>query len=254
MLFGGNCLRSYLLILHPADRSIFALPRPVPEKGSNEVQIWAGGGHSVSGGRGDTGAFNAGLRYGWVLTGPHLPSFLRGRFEYAVDAVPVFLVFQPAEHRLRRRLRPARSQVELPAPRTHLTLSGTHRRRALHRSQRPHRNQHRKLHGPGSARHAHPRRETTTSAWNCATCTSRTQAWRHRIRGLTRCRCAWASEDSSEQEALRNSSVPPVSSVVKEFSQLPIRSRPCFRSPQPAILPTYVHARRMCSEFLRRPR
>jgi lipid A 3-O-deacylase len=67
-----------------------------PEKGSREVEIWTGGGHSVSGGRGDTSAFNAGLRFGWVLTGPHLPSFLRGRFEYAVDAVPVFFVFQPA--------------------------------------------------------------------------------------------------------------------------------------------------------------
>lgn len=67
-----------------------------PEKGSREVQLWAGGGHSVPGGTQNTGAFNAGLRYGWVLTGPHLPGFLRGRFEYAVDAVPVFVVFQPA--------------------------------------------------------------------------------------------------------------------------------------------------------------
>src|SRR5947209_9253096 len=67
-----------------------------PEKGGHEVQVWAGGGHSVSGGRGHIGAFNAGLRYGWVLTDPHLPGFLRGRFEYAVDAVPVFVVFQPA--------------------------------------------------------------------------------------------------------------------------------------------------------------
>lgn len=66
------------------------------EEGGHELQIWAGGGHSVAGGRGNTGAFNAGLRYGWILTGPHLPSFLRGRFEYAVDAVPVFLIFQPA--------------------------------------------------------------------------------------------------------------------------------------------------------------
>jgi lipid A 3-O-deacylase len=66
-----------------------------PEKGANEVQVWAGGGHSVAGGRGNTGVFNAGLRYGWVLTDQHLPGFLRGRFEYAVDAVPVFLAFQP---------------------------------------------------------------------------------------------------------------------------------------------------------------
>jgi lipid A 3-O-deacylase len=67
-----------------------------PEQGGHEIQLWAGGGHSVAGGRGNTGAFNAGLRYGWILTGPHLPGFLRGRFEYAVDAVPVFLIFQPA--------------------------------------------------------------------------------------------------------------------------------------------------------------
>lgn len=67
-----------------------------PEQGGHEVQIWAGGGHSVAGGRGKTGAFNAGLRYGWILTDLHLPSLLRGRFEYVVDAVPVFLIFQPA--------------------------------------------------------------------------------------------------------------------------------------------------------------
>jgi lipid A 3-O-deacylase len=67
-----------------------------PERGGRELEVWAGGGHSVSGGRGNTGAFNAGIRYGWILTEAHLPSFLRGRFEYAVDAVPLFLVFQPA--------------------------------------------------------------------------------------------------------------------------------------------------------------
>ncbi len=67
-----------------------------PEQGGHEIQIWTGGGHSVSGGRGDTSAFNAGVRYGWILTGLHLPGLLRGRFEYAVDAVPVFIVFQPA--------------------------------------------------------------------------------------------------------------------------------------------------------------
>jgi len=67
-----------------------------PEGGGHEVQIWSGGGHSVSGGTAKTGAWDVGLRYGWVLTGPRLPSILRGRFEYAVDAVPLFLVLQPA--------------------------------------------------------------------------------------------------------------------------------------------------------------
>jgi hypothetical protein len=74
---------------------LFSFAQAGPEPGGHEVQIWTGGGHSVSGGRGETAVFNAGLRYGWILTGAHLPGFLRGRFEYAVDAVPVILVFQP---------------------------------------------------------------------------------------------------------------------------------------------------------------
>jgi hypothetical protein len=67
-----------------------------PEEGGNEVQVWTGGGHSVPGGTQHTEAFDAGLRYGWVITRARLPGFLRGRFEYAVDAVPVYLIFQPA--------------------------------------------------------------------------------------------------------------------------------------------------------------
>lgn len=65
------------------------------ENGATELQIWTSGGHSVPGGRGDTGIWNAGLRYGWVLTNPHGPGFLKGRFEYAIDAVPAYLIFQP---------------------------------------------------------------------------------------------------------------------------------------------------------------
>lgn len=76
--------------------SLLSLGQAGPEKGGHEVHAWAGGGHSVPGGTQNTGAFNAGLRYGWILTDSHLPGFLRGRFEYAVDAVPVFVVFQPA--------------------------------------------------------------------------------------------------------------------------------------------------------------
>lgn len=66
-----------------------------PEEGGHEFQVWTGGGRSVPGGTKDTSVWNAGLRYGWVLTAPHGPGFLKGRFEYAVDAVPVFMVFQP---------------------------------------------------------------------------------------------------------------------------------------------------------------
>ena len=68
----------------------------LPEEGGREVQLWTGGGHTVPGGTKNTSVWNLGLRYGWILTRPHGPGFLKGRFEYAVDAVPVFLVFQPA--------------------------------------------------------------------------------------------------------------------------------------------------------------
>jgi hypothetical protein len=73
-----------------------AWPQSGPERGGNEVQVWTGGGHGLSGSTSDTGVWSVGVRYGWVLTNPHGPGFLRGRFEYAVDVVPIFPVFQPA--------------------------------------------------------------------------------------------------------------------------------------------------------------
>ena len=65
-----------------------------PEDGGREFQVWTGGGYSVPGGTSDTGVWNVGVRYGWILTQPHGPGFLNGRFEYVLDGVPVFLIFQ----------------------------------------------------------------------------------------------------------------------------------------------------------------
>jgi lipid A 3-O-deacylase len=65
-----------------------------PETGENELQVWTGGGHGLTGSTSDTGVWNLGFRYGWVLTDPVGPGPLRGRFEYAVDVVPVFLLTQ----------------------------------------------------------------------------------------------------------------------------------------------------------------
>lgn len=65
-----------------------------PEGGGHDLQIWTGGGHGINGSTSDSGIWNVGLRYGWVLTDPVGPGPLRGRFEYAVDVVPVFLVTQ----------------------------------------------------------------------------------------------------------------------------------------------------------------
>jgi lipid A 3-O-deacylase len=67
-----------------------------PETGGKEIEFWTTGGHGTNGVTQHTGVWTAGFRYGWVLTEPHGPGFLRGRFEYAVDAVPVFLLFQPS--------------------------------------------------------------------------------------------------------------------------------------------------------------
>src|ERR1700730_16156452 len=64
------------------------------EEAGHEWQVWTGGGHGISGSQSGTGIWNVGLRYGLLLTAPHGPGFLRGRLEYAVDAVPVFMVFQ----------------------------------------------------------------------------------------------------------------------------------------------------------------
>ena len=66
-----------------------------PEKGGHEWEFWTGGGYSVKGVATNTGVWTVGGRYGWVLTGPRGPGILRGKFEYAVDVVPVFWVFQP---------------------------------------------------------------------------------------------------------------------------------------------------------------
>jgi hypothetical protein len=88
---------SFLLFsLVTAAGEAFAQEGAGPEEDGREVQVWAGGGHSVPGGTKRTGVFDMGLRYGWVITGQHLPGVLRGRFEYTVDAIPVYLIFQPA--------------------------------------------------------------------------------------------------------------------------------------------------------------
>ena len=69
----------------------------LPVRGT-EIEVWTGGGADPIGSNGVTqgnSQWTAGLRYGWILTDAHGPGFLRGRFEYALDALPVVMVFQP---------------------------------------------------------------------------------------------------------------------------------------------------------------
>src|SRR5215470_10479773 len=65
-----------------------------PTGGGNEVQVWTGGGHGLNGSTSGTGVWNLGFRYGWVLTDPLGPGALRGRFEYAIDVLPAFVLTQ----------------------------------------------------------------------------------------------------------------------------------------------------------------
>lgn len=78
-----------MIALAPAARA-----QSGPEAGGHELQLWTGGGHGLNGSTSDTGLWNVGARYGWVLTDPVGPGPLRGRFEYAVDVIPIFSVFQ----------------------------------------------------------------------------------------------------------------------------------------------------------------
>src|SRR5712692_3829660 len=94
--WGAVALSFFLGFLFLVTTRGWAQAEPGPEEGGREVQVWSGGGHSVPGGTARTGIFDLGLRYGWVITGAHLPGILRGRFEYTVDAVPAYLIFQPA--------------------------------------------------------------------------------------------------------------------------------------------------------------
>lgn len=68
-----------------------------PERG-REWEIWTGAGGDPIGTPKVTlgnSIWTVGARYGWILTDAHGPGVLRGRFEYAVDALPVLVAFQP---------------------------------------------------------------------------------------------------------------------------------------------------------------
>ena len=91
----GTLLSFALLFLVVSTQVPAASAQARPEKGGHDLQLWTGGGHGLNSVTSDTSVWNVGVRYGWVLTNPHGPGFLRGRFEYAVDAVPVFWLFEP---------------------------------------------------------------------------------------------------------------------------------------------------------------
>ena len=94
---GGSSLGKTILVLGFFALTLYApaaRPQAGPVEGEHEVQIWTGGGHGTNGSQSSDKVWNLGFRYGLVLTAPHGPGFMRGRLEYAVEAVPAFVVFQ----------------------------------------------------------------------------------------------------------------------------------------------------------------
>lgn len=71
------------------------LPADSLTRGTLEFAPLVGGGSGLGKSSG-TQFFYAGGRAGWVLTGEHLPGLLRGNFEWAADALPVYLFFTPS--------------------------------------------------------------------------------------------------------------------------------------------------------------
>lgn len=59
-----------------------------------EITPWVGGGTGLQG-RTDWKFFNAGVRFGKVLTSEIGTGFFRGNFEFAADVIPVYMVYQP---------------------------------------------------------------------------------------------------------------------------------------------------------------
>lgn len=77
-----------LLVLLLAVPSASSQSKQMPS-GTKEAEIFVAGGHSVSGGRGDTGVFQAGVRFGRVLL-----SRPAANLEYSIDLIPVYLITQ----------------------------------------------------------------------------------------------------------------------------------------------------------------
>ena len=61
--------------------------------GTREIEFFAQGGHSVSGGRSDTTIFNGGVRYGFGLF-----DLGEGSFQYELEAIPLYIVAQPGSN------------------------------------------------------------------------------------------------------------------------------------------------------------
>jgi lipid A 3-O-deacylase len=82
-----------VLCLAPSIVVAQGTPAEVLTRGTWELGVWTGGGTGL-GARSHTQFFNAGFRFGRVLTGYHGNGWYRGNLAFAVDVIPVYYVFQ----------------------------------------------------------------------------------------------------------------------------------------------------------------
>src|SRR5262249_48909831 len=95
--------------------SLWAQFTPESQRGSRELEFFVQGGHSVDGGTGDSSVFSAGARYGWGLFSTGSGS-LRGNLEYAVEAIPIFIVAQPGDNAYGAEVTPFDFKYNFTAP------------------------------------------------------------------------------------------------------------------------------------------
>lgn len=81
-------LATILIFLLAALGTMSAQNGKIPT-GTKEGEFFVAGGHSVSGGRGDTEVFQAGVRVGRILF--QAP---KGNLEYSIDFIPVYYIVQ----------------------------------------------------------------------------------------------------------------------------------------------------------------
>jgi lipid A 3-O-deacylase len=82
---------AFFILIH----SVFAdTDDSLLRKGGWNIAVWTGGGGGVSGTTTDTHLWLTGARLGRVLTTQGGKGVFRGQLEYAVEAIPAFLVFQ----------------------------------------------------------------------------------------------------------------------------------------------------------------
>jgi lipid A 3-O-deacylase len=83
-------LAALLLLCNP----LYPQENPMLQKGSWNFGIWTGGGSSISRTSKGTQLWLTGGRFGKVLTTERGHGAFRGQLEYALEAIPSFLIFQ----------------------------------------------------------------------------------------------------------------------------------------------------------------